>query len=220
MNDDWRLRVDLHDERRARELISRLDAFDLTHDLKTSFGDRVIVSRDGPEVFCYAASRAQAEATERAIRSVAAEHGWSLACTLEHWHPTEEAWESPDKPEPHTEAETAAEHAELLEREREESAEQGYPDYEVRVRCASQAAAVELAEQLRSEGFQVVQRREFLVLGAADEDAAAALAVRVRSEAPAGTGVTAEASLAEVVSESPFATPFGPFSVFGGLAGG
>jgi hypothetical protein len=219
MNDDWRLRVNAYEEGRAKDLVRRLGAFDLAHELTTSFGDRVIVSRDGHEVFCYAATREQAEAAEKAIRSVAGEHGWNLDCTLEHWHPAAEEWEEPDKPLPLTEGESAAERAELMERERGESSKQGYPEYEVRVRCPSRGDALRLAEQLRAEGLPTVHRGEFLLLGASDEDAAKALAERVRREAPAGTSVVAEGSLPEVVSEAPFATPFNPFAVFGGLAG-
>ncbi len=219
MNDDWRLRVNLEEAGIAHELTSRLEAFDLAHDLRTSFGDRVIVSRDGPEVFCYAATLEQAQAAERAIRAVAEEHGWNLSTRVERWHPVAEQWEDPNELLPDTVSDTAAERAEMLARERLESAEQGYPDYEVRVRCASQQAARELAVRLREEGIQTVQRREFLLAGAPDEDAAASLAERIRREAPADAGVSTEASLAEVVSESPFATPFNPFAVFGGLAG-
>jgi hypothetical protein len=219
MNDDWRLRVNLEEAGIAHELTSRLEAFDLAHDLRTSFGDRVIVSRDGPEVFCYAATQEQAQAAERAIRAVAEEHGWNLDARVERWHPVAEQWEDPNERLPDTVSDVAAERAELLAREQLESAEQGYPEYEVRVRCASQAAARDLAVRLGQEGIQTVQRREFLVVGAPDEDAAASLAERIRREAPADAGITTEASLPEVVAESPFATPFNPFAVFGGLAG-
>jgi hypothetical protein len=220
MNDDWRLRVELADEHAARELTDRLEAFDLSHELGTSFGERVIVSRDGAEVFCYAATRTQAEAARNAIQSLAAEHRWSPAFELRRWHQVAEDWEDPDAPLPSTPAETAAERAELMEREREESDQQGYPEFEVRVRCATREDASRLAERLRGEGLPTVQRGEFLVLGVADEDDAKALAERVRNEAPPGTDVVAEGSVADVVAEAPFATPFNPFAVFGGLSGG
>jgi hypothetical protein len=220
MDDDWRLRVDLHDEQAAKQLVDRLESFDLAHELDTSFRHRVVVSRDGPEVFCYAATRAQAAATEAAIRALAAKHGWTPEFELRRWHPNAEDWEDPDKPLPGSESESEAERAALMEREREESAAQGFPEYEVRVRCASREDATALAQRLRAEGLPTVQRGEFLVLGAADEDSAKALAARVRAEAPAGSDVVAEGSLPEVVSEAPFATPFNPFAVFGGLSGG
>lgn len=220
MNDDWRLRVDLHEQGTARELTSRLEAFDLVHELGTAFGDRVIVSRDGAEVFCYTATREQAEAAEAVIRSLASDHGWNVDFELRRWHAAAEEWEDPDEPLPTSDAENAAERAELMLRERAETQAEGYPEYEVRVRCATRSDAVRLAVQLRLEGFATVQRGEFLVLGAADEDSATALAERVRTEAPPGSDVVAEGSVPEIVSESPFATPFNPFAVFGGLSGG
>src|SRR5947209_12265113 len=142
MNEDWRLRVDLNESGVAHALTSRLEAFDVAHDLRTSFGDRVVVSRDGPEVFCYTGTLEQAQAAERAIRTVAEEHGWNLDTEIAHWHPVAERWESPEERLPDTVSDAAAERAELLERERRESAEHGYPEYEVRIRCASHEAAV------------------------------------------------------------------------------
>lgn len=220
MNDDWRLRVDLHDDRRAHELTDRLEAFDLEHDLRTSFDDRVIVSRDGPEVFCYAATREQAQAAEKAIRSVAAEHGWPMDCELAHWHPSAQEWEDPDASLPLGDAERAAERRRLMDRERSESEAQGYPEYEVRVHCASHRDALELVERLRAEGVESVQRWQFVVLGAPDEDSAGALAERLRGEVPAASTITVEGSVREVLAQAPLATPFGnPFAVFGGLGG-
>jgi hypothetical protein len=219
MSDDWRLRIELDGEDHARELADRLRRFDLPHDLQTSFHDRVVVSRDGAEVFCYADTREQAEAAERAIRSLAAERGWRITSELRRWHPVAEEWEDPDTPLPQTAAEQAAERAELMAAERGESARQGYPDFEVRVRCSSRPEAEELANRLRSEGIRCVQRWQFVVVAASDEDTAKALAERIRAEAPPGSTVTAEASVAEAVAEAPLATPFSPFAVFGGLGG-
>jgi hypothetical protein len=220
MNDDWRLRVSFRAESTARELTDRLEAFDLEHDLKSTFPDRVIVSRDVDQVFCYTATREQAEAAEKVIRSLAAEHRWELDTQLKHWHPSAEDWEDPDKALPQTDADRAAERARLMESEREESEAQGYPDYEVRVRCESQDDALRLQERLRAEGIPSVQRWQFVVVGAADEDSANGLAERIRRDAPQGSTVTAEGSVAEISEEAPFATPFrNPFAVFGGLAG-
>jgi hypothetical protein len=219
MTDDWRLRVKLEDERRASDLADRLAKFDLAHDLQTSFRDRVVVSHDGPELFCYADTRAQAEAAERAISALAAADGWQIAVELRRWHPAAEEWEDPDKPLPATEAEKAAEHAEVMEAERTESAEQGFPDFEIRVRCGSRRDAVELAERLEAEGIRCVHRWQFVVVAAPDEDTATALGERIRSEAPPGSTVKVEASVSEAVAEAPLATPFTPFAVFGGLGG-
>jgi hypothetical protein len=58
-----------------------------------------------------------------------------------------------------------------------------------------------------------------VVAGADDEDTARGLAERIRKEAPAGATVLAEGSVQEIAQDAPFATPFTPFSVFGGLGG-
>lgn len=219
MNDDWRLRVTLANGSQARELADHLANFDREHGLKTSFIDRVVVSRDGAEMFCYAATREQAEAAEQAIRSVADEHELAPSFELKHWHPTAEEWEDPDKPLPETDAERAAERAELMEEERGESKDQGFAEFEVRVKCPHHHDARALAKRLADEGIPNVHRWQFVVVGATDEDSANALAERIRHEAPAGSVVTAEGGVSEVVSESPRATPFQPFAVFGGLSG-
>jgi len=221
MNDDWRVRIEFDSEDHARELAKRLSKFDLPHEMETTFRDRVVVSRDGAEVFCYADTRAQAEAAQRAVASLASEQGGRITSELRRWHPVAEEWEDPDQPVPSTEPERAAEHAELVGQERAESAHQGFPDFEVRVRCANRHDASTLSERLTSEGIPNVHRWEFVVIGASDEDSANALADRVRSEAPAGSEVTAETSVQEIGAEAPdVRTPFNnPFAVFGGLGG-
>ncbi|HLJ02377.1 MAG TPA: hypothetical protein VKT31_03005 [Solirubrobacteraceae bacterium] len=215
MNDNWRLRINLHGHGLARSLSERLDASTIEHRLETSFRDRVIVSVDGPEVFCYTGTRAQAEAAEQAIRGLAAEHGWELDAELRRWHPESEEWEDADVPLPDSDADREAERAELIRREREESDRQGFPSYEVRVECATEGDCEAFAARLEAEGLRVVRRSRFLVIGAADEDTARALAARVHHEAPDGSAVVAEGTVPAVMSVS----GGNPFAVFGGLAG-
>ncbi len=52
MSDDWRLRVDLHEDGPAHALTEHLGESVLEHDLATAFHDRVVVSREGAGVFC------------------------------------------------------------------------------------------------------------------------------------------------------------------------
>ena len=214
-SDDWRLRVDLHEAGLAHTLTERLDATRLEHNLETAFHDRIAVSRDGARVFCYAGTRAQAEAAEELIRSLAQAQGWEVEYDLEHWHPTAEEWEGADVPLPGDDAARAREHGELIARERAECAERGFAEFEVRVDCTSKADAERFAAQLRAEGVPVVQRHQYLLVSATDEDAAAALAERLRAEAPAGATATVEGTLLAAESEM----PGNPFAVFGGLGG-
>ena len=60
-----------------------------------------------------------------------------------------------------------------------------------------------------------MRRWKYLVVGAADEDSAKALAARLEAEAPAGSKVTAEGSGKVAWAER----PANPFAIFGGLGG-
>ena len=210
MDDDWRLRIDLHDHGRAHKLLERLDSDELEHQLETSFMDRVVVSREGAELFLYAGTREQAERAAELSRSVAGEHGWDADYQLRRWHPIAEEWEDPDKPLPATDAERAAEHHQLIETERHET-----PEFEVRIECASRTDARELVDKLRGEGLPSVQRSNYVLVGARDEDSANELADRLRAEAPAGAIVTAEGTVGMVLA----AVGPNPFAIFGGLGG-
>jgi hypothetical protein len=215
MSEDWRLRIDLHESGLARELIERFEASELEHGLERAFHDSVVVSRDGPEVFCYTDTREQAERVEALVRSLADEQGWQVKTELRRWHPASEEWEDPDKPLPESDTEQAAEAAALLAKEREDAAAHGYPDFEVRVQCSSHRETVAFAERLRQEGLPSVRRWKYVLIGAPDEESARALAERLRLEAPPGCAVIAEGNMRAVLEGQ----PPNPFAIFGGLAG-
>ena len=117
MSEDWRLRIDMQESGIARALTERLNASELEHDIARAFHDRVVVSHDGGEVFCYADTREQAERVEQLIRALAEQHHWRVEIELRRWHPSSEDWEDPEVPLPETDAEAAAERAELLAKE-------------------------------------------------------------------------------------------------------
>jgi hypothetical protein len=218
MSEDWRLRVQFAHDADARALAKRLRASDVEHDLETSFHDRVVVSRDGSIVFCYANSQPQAQAAQRAIENLKDECGWTMEIALERWHPIAERWEPPEAELPGTPAGLSREHAELIQSERAESRDQGFPMFEVRVKCESHRVAEELANRLGAEGIPTAHRWHFVVAGASDEDSANSLARRIRDQAPAGTTVSVEGSVQEIAQDAPYVTPYNnPFAVLGGL---
>jgi hypothetical protein len=216
MSDDWRLKVGLVDDGAAKALTERLEAEKLGEDLESSFGDRVVVSGDGPNVFVYAGAREQADAAANVIRGLATKHQWDVELELKRWHPTAEEWEDPDVPLPQSDADRAAEHAVRVAKEREETAERGYGEYEVKVHCSSHRETVKLADRLHDQGLPVLHRWHYLIVGASDEDSANALAERLRAEAPAGATVTAEVSERAAWDDDPGR---GSFAIFGGLGG-
>jgi hypothetical protein len=213
VSDDWRLSIRFDDEGHARALGERLQATDLEHDLVDSFGERVIVSRDGTELFCYAGTRDQLERAESLVQSLAGEHSWALTTQLARWHPDAEEWEDPDKALPETDSERGKEHEELIAHERSEAVESGHPEWEVRVDCPSHRDAVQLAKSLEQQGMNPVRRWKYLIVGAVDEDSASRLAERLRRAAPEGSKVTAEGTWQEALKER----PPNPFAFLGGL---
>jgi hypothetical protein len=215
MSDDWRVRANLHTPSHATELRGYLEAAEAQHELETALGDRAVVTYDDAEVFCYTGTREQAERAQDLIRSIAADHGWDIETELKRWHPVAEEWEDRDAPLPAGGAEREAEHAALIQREREEALATGYVEFEIRVEFHSHRDAVELARRLEDEGIPNVRRWRYLVIGAADEDAAQALAERIRAEAPPDATVRVEGT-PRLVRES---EPSNWFSIFAGLGG-
>jgi hypothetical protein len=191
-HDDWRIRVELPDEADAQDLLGRLGlrqsgAEELADDLREH---RLAVSQDGDTVFIYAASGMQAEQAARIVESELDDQGLTPArFVAERWLQDEERWD--DEPEqPDVEEE-------LLQR--------GYAPWEVRVEAGSLREAHDLAEQLRSEGYDVSRTFTYVIAGTASREEAVELARRVHGEVEPG---------GELVYE---VQPLNPFAVFGGL---
>jgi hypothetical protein len=193
MTDDWRIRIEVEEEEHARGLLERLggelgsEARELAKDLEER---RLAVSRDGETVYVYAGTRAEAE---RALAVADAELGTrgitARLSRIEHWLDEEERWD--DEPPDET--------------WEEKELERGYAPWEVRVECASQHEARDLAERLEGEGYRPERRSHYLIVGAASRDDAERLAERLHGEIEPG---------GELVWE---ANPRNPFAIFGGL---
>jgi hypothetical protein len=191
--DDFRIRVELPEEENASGLLSRLGlgswADELAQELE---GRRLVVSQDEGELFVYAASAAEAEQARALVeREVAAEGVEATVGPVEHWLHDEERWDDePREPTPE-----------------EELLEEGIAPWEVRVELDSHHDAAELAGRLEGEGYGVVRRFRYLLVGAATKEEADELAARLHGEV--------EPSSAYVWEN----VPQNPFVVFGGLGG-
>jgi hypothetical protein len=195
MSDNWRLRITVAEHGQADSLLERLgldlgsdEAKDLARELE---GHRLAVSRDDDTIFVYADSQAQAEQARRIVEAELAEDELQAEIEFERWLPEEERW-SGEPPE---------------ETWEQEEVERGFAPWEVRVELPTHREAEELADQLESEGYDVVRRWRYLIVGAGSEEEARELAKRLHGEAEAG---------GEVVWE---VTPQNPFALFGGLGG-
>jgi hypothetical protein len=192
--DDYRIRIEIEDEN-AGGLLERLglglsgEAADLASDLEAR---RLVVSRDGDDLFVYAGTAAEAE-TARSIIQAELRDNEITAVTgpVEHWLDEQDRW-SDDPP---------------TETWEEEALERGYAPWEVRVGMASHGDARDLADRLEQEGFAVERRWRYLIVGTASKEEADALAARVHGEVEPG---------GELVWET---VPGNPFAVFGGMGG-
>ncbi|HSD77033.1 MAG TPA: hypothetical protein VLA98_06495 [Solirubrobacteraceae bacterium] len=213
MHDDWRAELDIEEHGGLHRLLESVREHRVAREARHRLGERVLVTVDAARVFGYAETREQAEEAARVLADLAAAQGLTASASVARWHPVAERWEAPDAPLPATPEAERSERGERDAREDAESRAAGVPQWEVRVELASREDTAALAERLEGEGLPVIRRSRFLVVGAADEDAAHALAQRLRDEAPPGARVVAEGAAGTAWDE------LHPFRVLGGLGG-
>lgn len=216
MADDWRITVELVEEADGSSLVYGLERTELPHDRRARLGDRVVVSSDGEgTVFLYADTEEAAREANALVRETLDRLGMDAEIALARWHPAEQRWEDPEVPLPRSAAEWQAEHERLQAREAAESRETGEAAWEVRVGLADHEETTDFADRLEAEGLPVVRRWTYVLVGAANEDEAHALAERLRGEAPERSRIQVEPGgrLAWEVA------PQNPFAIFGGLGG-
>jgi hypothetical protein len=193
VSDDYRIRIEVEDE--DESWFERLglepgsEAAELARELEDR---RLVVSRDGDEIFVYASSPEEAERARSVIQAELRDQGLSaITGPVEHWLDEEDRWS--DEPPGET--------------WEEEALDRGFAPWEVRVDLPSHAAARDLADRLEQEGYPVERRWRYLIAGAASREDADALAARVHGAVEPG---------GELVWET---VPGNPFAVFGGLGG-
>lgn len=206
---DWRVTVRLPEAGQASKAVEHLSAHKVEDEVHQRLGRRVAVGTSGGnEVFLYTRAQDAAAAARQSVADLLAAHGLQAEFTIERWHPVAEEWEAADIRLPQTPAEVQAERRELDAEETSDSLAAGVALFEIRVQLPAHREAVALAARLRAEGYSVVRRWRFLVVGANNADQAEEFAGRIRPEVPAGAVVSIE----EV-------GPRRPYTVFEMLAG-
>ena len=103
--DEYRVEVELGDEGHGLSLGDRLHSLDLDDEARERLGSAVIVTRDGPHLFLYAATRESAAEAQRVVRELLAEEEIPAEVQATRWHPTEHEWVGADTPIPETSGE-------------------------------------------------------------------------------------------------------------------
>jgi hypothetical protein len=191
-SEDWRIQVDLDDDEHGYSMSERLRALDLDDQARVRLGDRVVVSRDGSQLFLYAATAEQAQEAERIVRELVAADDLTAEISTSRWHPVEQAWKDPSIPLPSTE-ESLADERERREvaDEREAKSTESW-NWHLRVELPERGEAVALADRLESEGLRVHRRWRYVTVDLATEESARELADRLAATLPEGTQLTVE----------------------------
>jgi hypothetical protein len=200
-SNDYRVTARLHQAGQAGKAAAALSSHQVEAEAHKRLGSRVMVGTDGgDELFLYTDTQDAAVAAQQSLTGLLGSHGMTADFTVERWHPVEEGWEPADEPLPETEAAIEAERRRLDAEETRESLAGGVALFEVRVQLRSHHESVALAARLKSEGYTVVRRWRFLVVGANNADQAAEFEAAIRKEAPAGAAITT----VEVGPRAPF----------------
>ena len=84
-DDEWRVEIDLDDEQHGYGLGERFRSHDLDDEARKRLGRRAIVSRDGPRVFLYTGTEAQAREAERIARELVAADELTADIDVTRW---------------------------------------------------------------------------------------------------------------------------------------
>ena len=189
---DWRVTISLSGQADVEQARQSFSEKEVEQDVRGRLGHNIVVGVGDSQIYLYAGTELAAREAERTAREVLGQLGIEAEFALHRWHPIEEEWQSPDVAMPQTEAERQAEHQRLEAAETVESLDFGSAQFQARAELPSHRDAVALADKLQAEGYPVVRRWKFLIVGANDDDDARALAEHIRQEAPAGAEVIAE----------------------------
>jgi hypothetical protein len=198
--DEWRVEIDLDDDEYGYGFGERLRSHDLDDDARERLGGRVVVTRDGPRVFLYAASESEARGAEQVARELVEADELTADIAVTRWHPVEEAWRDAAIPLPDSDAAEEAELDRKEEAEWEEAEEEGSFDWLVKLELPSRADAADWEERLRGESYSVHRRWHYVTVDVVTEERANELGNRLGGELPEGAKVWVEANPDDVPS--------------------
>lgn len=190
---DYRVTVRLHQPGQAEPALKSVGGHKVEAEVHNALGGRVVVGSDGAGgLFLYTHTKDASAAARQSVSELLTRQGIGADFSVQRWHPVEEEWEPADVPLPQTPAAVEQERERLDAEDTRESLAAKHALFEVRVQVPSHRDSVALAGRLASEGYSVVRRWRFLVVGANNPDQAAEFAAAIRAEAPAGSVISTE----------------------------
>jgi hypothetical protein len=184
VQDEWRVEIDLDDEAHGFGIGERLRAHSLDDEARKRLGGRVVVTRDGPRVFLYSGSEAEAREAEAVARELVANDDLSAEISVTRWHPAAEEWEDASLPLPRGEADEREEIDRKERHELQEARDEGSYDWLVKAELPGRDEAAELEDRLRAEDLPVHRRWRYVTVDVLTEEQANELGARLREQAP------------------------------------
>ena len=99
MADEYRVEVELDDDRHGLSFWERLRALDVDDDARQRLGGQVTVTRDGSRLLIYANTEVDAREAEKTVREVVADDRLSADYTVTRWNHAKQEWTDPSTPE-------------------------------------------------------------------------------------------------------------------------
>lgn len=171
MSDDWRLTVTFADRARVRRAMPARQVADDVRQLTAG----VVVSAVGRRLYLYTDTEDTARQAWTVVHEVLASRQMVADFALDRWHRVGQEWKDASVPLPETDDAP------------------GRAGWVVRADLASHREAVELAGRLRGQGYPVIRRWRYLIVGAGTEDGAGMLAEAIRSQSPVSASVYIQA---------------------------
>lgn len=194
MSEEWRVEVELDDERHGFSLGERLRSHSIDDEARERLGGRAIVTRDGSRLFVYTGNEEAAREAERVLRELLAADELSADVWVSRWHPDAETWKDASEPMPDSEADRIAEYRGREAAALEKAERTGEMPFEVRLDLPKLSDALTLVDELREQGHSVERRWRHVMVGAPTEERAGEIAEELRSRVPAGVEIEIEAS--------------------------
>jgi hypothetical protein len=208
-NEDWRVEINLDDEHEGYDIGERLRSQDLDDEARARLGERVYVSRNGPQLYLYAGSEQQAREAELVVRELVEADDLSAEFAgVTRWHPVEQEWKDASSPLPRTEPEIHQELEHREEAERTEVAEEGAYDWLVKINLPSAADAKRLADTLDAAGHRVHRIWRWVTVDVLTEEIGNELIASVQEAVPADAEIWLEGNLDD--ARSPTSALFDP----------
>ncbi len=182
MSEEWRVEVELNEERHGFSLGERLRAHGLDDDARERLGGGAIVTRDGSRLNVYTDSQDSAQEAERVLRGLLNADDLSADIWITRWHPDAETWKDAGEPLPETESDRIAEYRGREAAALAEAQDTGEMPFEVRVDFEKLEDALELVEETRAAGNPVRRRWRHVFVGAPTEERASEIADELRAK--------------------------------------